>query len=36
MFLKVPESVIFLETFPFVKRHHTELADVGSRTPFLV
>jgi hypothetical protein len=36
MLLEVPVSVTFLEKFPFVMRHHTELADVGSRTPFLV
>jgi hypothetical protein len=36
MLLEVLESVIFLETFPFVKRHYAELANVGNHTPFLV
>jgi hypothetical protein len=36
MLLEVLESVISLETFPFVKRHYTEVADVGSLTPLLV
>jgi hypothetical protein len=30
MLLEVPESVIFLETFSFVKWHYTELANVDS------
>jgi hypothetical protein len=34
--LEVLESVIFLETFPVVKRHYAELANVGSLTPFVV
>jgi hypothetical protein len=36
MLLEVLESVISLETFPFVKRHYTEVALVGSLTPPLV
>jgi hypothetical protein len=32
MLLEVLESVIFLETFPFVKWHYTELANVDSHT----
>jgi hypothetical protein len=32
MLLEVLESMIFLETFSFVKWHYTELADVDSRT----
>jgi hypothetical protein len=34
MLLEVLERVIFLETFPFVKWHYTELANVDSHTPF--
>jgi hypothetical protein len=30
------ESVISLETFPFVERHYAELATVPNFTPFLV
>jgi hypothetical protein len=36
MLLEVLESVISLETYPFVKRHYTEVAHVGSLTPLLV
>ena len=36
MLLEVLEGVIFLETFPFVKWHYTELAHVGSSTLLLV
>jgi hypothetical protein len=36
MLLEVLESVISLETFPFVKRHYTEFTHVGSFTPLLV
>jgi hypothetical protein len=32
MLLEVLESVIILETFPFVKWHYTELANVDSHT----
>jgi hypothetical protein len=32
MLLEVLERVISLETFPFVKRHYTEVAHVGSLT----
>jgi hypothetical protein len=34
--LEVLESMIFLETFSFVKWHYTELAHVDSHTPFFV
>jgi hypothetical protein len=30
MLLEVLESVISLETFPFVKRHYTEIVRVGA------
>jgi hypothetical protein len=36
MLLEVLESVIFLETFSFVRWHYTELANVDSDTPFFV
>jgi hypothetical protein len=36
MLLEVLECVIFLETFPFVKWHYAELANVDSHTPFFV
>jgi hypothetical protein len=36
MLPEVLESVIFLETFSFVKWHYTELAHVESHTPFFV
>jgi hypothetical protein len=29
MLLEVPESVIFLETFPFVKRHRDKDNDIA-------
>jgi hypothetical protein len=32
MLLEVLGSVIYLETFPFVKWHYTELANVDSHT----
>jgi hypothetical protein len=36
MLLEALESVISLETFPFVKRHYTEFAHVSSLNPLLV
>jgi hypothetical protein len=36
MLLEVLDSVISLETFPFVKRHYTKVAHVGRLTPLLV
>jgi hypothetical protein len=36
MLLEVLESVISLEIFPFVKKHYTEVAHVGSLTPLLM
>jgi hypothetical protein len=36
MLLEVVESVIFLETFPFMEWHYAELANVCSATLFIV
>jgi hypothetical protein len=36
MLLEVRESVISLETFPFVEQHYTEFANVPCFAPFFV